>query len=489
MILRPILRPIQRSAHRGPIPAVAVAALTAAFVLLAALPTAAQISLEHVTISDNTATVDTGGLLLLSGSDGGTDVVLENTLIGDNSAPEAPDCSRDVEFGVSSQGVNLLSIGDGGTFGEDCLTGPPDLVGTLPTPIDPLLGPLADNGGFTPTHAVLSGSPAINEAPDQGETDDQRGVPRPQGAGLEIGAFEFAPTDLLVTKVDSMDPVALGGSFSYTLAAENLGPAPALDVTLVDDLPAELTFASAVPSAGGSCVTPSVGDSGGTVTCTFAGPTVVGDSVSVVITVGVPADATPGAVVVNQGEASSADGDPVPDPNPNQAEEDTTLGLSSLTLTKVDSPDPVSRGGFLTYLVTATNLGPDPALDLVITDTLPAELAFVSATPSAGGACVTPAPAAMGGQVLCTFAGLTGVGEERTVTVEVEVPLALEVGAVVVNQATVAPAADVGAAVATAEPTTITANTLEIPTLGEWGMLLLGLLLATGGLWVLRRPW
>ena len=54
---------------------------------------------------------------------------------------------------------------------------------------DPLLGPLADNGGPTLTHALLAGSPAI----DAGGTTlpgDQRGVPRPQGTVDDIGAFE-----------------------------------------------------------------------------------------------------------------------------------------------------------------------------------------------------------------------------------------------------------------------------------------------------------
>ena len=37
-----------------------------------------------------------------------------------------------------------------------------NLIGTAAAPIDPLLGPLADNGGPTLTHALLAGSPAIN---------------------------------------------------------------------------------------------------------------------------------------------------------------------------------------------------------------------------------------------------------------------------------------------------------------------------------------
>jgi hypothetical protein len=57
---------------------------------------------------------------------------------------------------------------------------------------DPKLGPLANNGGPTPTMALLPGSPAI----DAGNTSlapatDQRGFPRPAGLAADIGAFEY----------------------------------------------------------------------------------------------------------------------------------------------------------------------------------------------------------------------------------------------------------------------------------------------------------
>jgi hypothetical protein len=57
---------------------------------------------------------------------------------------------------------------------------------------DSELGPLADNGGPTLTMALLAGSPAINAGTTTGApATDQRGVPRPQGAGVDIGAFEY----------------------------------------------------------------------------------------------------------------------------------------------------------------------------------------------------------------------------------------------------------------------------------------------------------
>ena len=56
---------------------------------------------------------------------------------------------------------------------------------------DALIGPLADNGGPTWTHALQPASPAIDAADDAAcPATDQRGVARPQGADCDVGAFE-----------------------------------------------------------------------------------------------------------------------------------------------------------------------------------------------------------------------------------------------------------------------------------------------------------
>lgn len=58
---------------------------------------------------------------------------------------------------------------------------------------DPLLGPLANNGGPTLTMALLAGSPAIDASDSAAAPPtDQRGAPRPFGAGADIGAYEYA---------------------------------------------------------------------------------------------------------------------------------------------------------------------------------------------------------------------------------------------------------------------------------------------------------
>jgi hypothetical protein len=57
--------------------------------------------------------------------------------------------------------------------------------------VNPGLAPLGNNGGPTPTMALLPGSPAINAAdPTDFPATDQRGYPRPYGPAPDIGAFE-----------------------------------------------------------------------------------------------------------------------------------------------------------------------------------------------------------------------------------------------------------------------------------------------------------
>jgi hypothetical protein len=87
---------------------------------------------------------------------------------------------------VTSLGYNLVGQADGssGWVGSD-------LTGTSASPLDPLLGPLQDNGGPSQTMALLEGSPAIGAGDPQGTPAvDQRGVAR--GSPPSIGAYEFS---------------------------------------------------------------------------------------------------------------------------------------------------------------------------------------------------------------------------------------------------------------------------------------------------------
>jgi hypothetical protein len=144
----------------------------------------AAVTLTSCTISGNSAVATGGGV-----NNFGTSSfdVLSNIIAG-NTAGSAPDFNG---F-PGSKGHNLIGISSGGTFA------PTDLVGTTAHPLDPVLGPLANNGGPTQTMALLPGSPAINAGanevlgPPSNLTTDQRGpgFPRLNGFQVDIGAFE-----------------------------------------------------------------------------------------------------------------------------------------------------------------------------------------------------------------------------------------------------------------------------------------------------------
>ncbi len=89
-------------------------------------------------------------------------------------------------------GGTIVNGGNNIDSGTTCGWGSSD--GSL-SDTNPQLGPLADNGGPTQTHALLPGSPAIDgvafNAPNDCPAADQRGVPRPQGAACDMGAVEY----------------------------------------------------------------------------------------------------------------------------------------------------------------------------------------------------------------------------------------------------------------------------------------------------------
>jgi CSLREA domain-containing protein len=139
--------------------------------------------LTNVTITGNTAALKGGGIFAEGSPFTGVNHPdVRDSILAGNSASSERDCSGAVRSG----GYNLL--GDG----FDCIdftAAHHDLVGTTAAPLDPRLGPLSgNNGGPTPTHALLAGSPAIN-AGNACTAADQRGQTRP-ATGCDIGAFE-----------------------------------------------------------------------------------------------------------------------------------------------------------------------------------------------------------------------------------------------------------------------------------------------------------
>lgn len=149
-------------------------------------------TLVNSTISQNSAEGGSGGIFAAP-------FELANSILAGNTASPSADCAATLE----SRGYNVVGSPAGCTI--VATTG--DQVGTVVTALNPLLGPLAANGGPTPTMALLAGSPArdagnpatpsdvlpLPPALTPCATSDQRGVSRPAGPRCDIGAFEVVP--------------------------------------------------------------------------------------------------------------------------------------------------------------------------------------------------------------------------------------------------------------------------------------------------------
>ncbi len=153
-----------------------------------------RVILINSTLSGNSAAGAGGGITSYQDSANASAVVsMVNSIVSGNAAPASGNCW--------AQGGTFASLGYNVEDADSCgFHQPTDHPNT-----DPLLGPLADNGGPTRTHALLPGSPAIGAADNAVcattpvNSADQRGVGRPQAAACDVGAFEVQVVPTAVT--------------------------------------------------------------------------------------------------------------------------------------------------------------------------------------------------------------------------------------------------------------------------------------------------
>ena len=158
--------------------------------------------ITNSTFSGNTSTNNGGGI-----HRGTTNVnfFIRNSIVaGNNGVSTSPDITNSTN-GINSEGNNII-----GNVGTSTGWEMSDLLNT-----NPMLGMLADNGGLGMTFLPMMGSPAIDAGqncvldltcaasnPPKAVTTDQRGVARPQGAAVDIGAVEVAQMQANATSAE-----------------------------------------------------------------------------------------------------------------------------------------------------------------------------------------------------------------------------------------------------------------------------------------------
>ena len=144
-----------------------------------------HLQITSSTIAHNSASGDNFGVGGGINGDGFEPTRTDSSIIALNTASTGGPDYFSGRLVLLSTGYNIIGNNADAVINSQ----PTDQIGTPASPIDPLLGPLADNGGPTLTHALQPGSPAINRGDPAAPPQDQRGYSR---LGVpDVGAFEF----------------------------------------------------------------------------------------------------------------------------------------------------------------------------------------------------------------------------------------------------------------------------------------------------------
>ena len=143
------------------------------------------------TVTNNLVSESNGGAIYINSSDNITNFVSNIVALNDDGGTDDYEDINIIPAGsITNASYNLIGV----NIGNNIINGVNNnQVGTSLVNLDPLLGPLQNNGGPTFTHAILALSPAINTGFNfYAVSFDQRGsgYPRTLSTGTDIGAFE-----------------------------------------------------------------------------------------------------------------------------------------------------------------------------------------------------------------------------------------------------------------------------------------------------------
>lgn len=319
---------------------------------------------------------------------------LHYTITGNESAPSV------VLTDTLPTSVTLMSCAPGCNVSGSVLTWS---LGTLNPVTSGQVTVLVLVNADVPTGTLLVNSVAIGDS--SGLTDtDQITTPVQELANVRL------------SKSATPSPVPAGALLTYTLVITNDGPSAAQDVVVTDTLPAEVSYVSATPA-------PAL-ISGNQLSWTL-GALLPGQSALITITAQVSALLAAGTSITNTAVVTTPTAGDDPTDNPDTVTTPVTA-TAELVLRKHSSAALVAPGAPLTYTLIVTNFGPSAALNVVVTDTLPAEVSYASAT---------PAPNAVSGSQLTWLLGNLAAGQTQHITVVVTVSAAVTLNTPFTNTA------------------------------------------------------
>jgi uncharacterized repeat protein (TIGR01451 family) len=240
--------------------------------------------------------------------------------------------------------------------------------------------------------------------------------------------------DVAVTK-NGPTTIAAGANITYTVTVTNNGPSDADNVSLTDTLPADTTFVSATQNSGPafSCAPLPPPGGTGTITCTVASFPV---DAAATFTFVFHVSTTAGSSIANSADVTTTTGYPVSG-NDSSTSTASVVVEADVAVVK-NGPTSIEAGTDITYNLTVTNNGPSDASTVSLTDDVPANTTFVSATQNSGPlfTCAPLPPAGGTGTITCTL-GTFPAGSTATFTFVMHVSPSTPSGTNIVNTADV----------------------------------------------------
>ena len=239
----------------------------------------------------------------------------------------------------------------------------------------PAIASLASGGKTNYTVTVTSPGNGLltNSASATSSTfDPNAGNNNGSAAGSQVTTTVVPQADVAATCTGPAS-VAVGANINYSVTVTNLGPSTASNLVVMDTLPGAAAFVSATGNGT---------NNSGVITWPTIAALFAGGTTNFTVTVTAPASGS----LTNVVSSTSSVLDPVPSNNNGSAPAAgviTAIGAQADLIVFKTGPPIVLAGSNLTYTINLTNLGPSTATNVLVSDLLPTNVAYVSA--SAGG--------------------------------------------------------------------------------------------------------